>query len=171
MPLSRRLSIFVGITAAVLVLDQWTKHLANQYLQGKPPRFYLGDTVRVLYALNRGAFLSLGDGFPDWLRFWLFTVAVGGLLVFLTVYALRSPDLDTPSLVAYCAFISGGIANWIDRVRFDGVVVDFLNIGIGPVRTGVFNVADVAVMVGIGILLIYGRRRVEPAPTPPGPAA
>jgi 2-iminobutanoate/2-iminopropanoate deaminase len=44
-------------------------------------------------------------------------------------------------------FVAGGVSNWIDRVT-QGRVVDFLNVGVGPVRTGVFNVADLAIMVG-----------------------
>jgi signal peptidase II len=43
-----------------------------------------------------------------------------------------------------------------------GTVIDFLNIGIGPVRTGIFNVADVAIMAGIGLLILEHWRR-QPA--------
>jgi signal peptidase II len=42
----------------------------------------------------------------------------------------------------------------IDRVIYDGRVVDFLNAGIGPIRTGVFNVADMAITTGAILLLI-----------------
>jgi signal peptidase II len=42
----------------------------------------------------------------------------------------------------------------VDRAFHQGSVVDFMNMGIGPLRTGVFNVADVAIMVGIGLLLL-----------------
>ena len=49
-------------------------------------------------------------------------------------------------------FLAGGASNWVDRL-VHGRVVDFLNLGIGPLRTGVFNVADVAIMAGLGLLL------------------
>ena len=49
--------------------------------------------------------------------------------------------------------IGGGVGNWIDRVLHAGVVTDFVRIGLGPLRTGIFNVADVAVMAGAGILI------------------
>jgi signal peptidase II len=53
--------------------------------------------------------------------------------------------------------VAGGASNWIDRaVR--GSVVDFMNVGIGPVRTGVFNVADVAIMLG-AVLIVAGELR------------
>jgi signal peptidase II len=51
---------------------------------------------------------------------------------------------------------SGGIGNIIDRILFDRHVTDFLNIGLGTLRTGIFNVADICVTAGaIGMLLFY----------------
>jgi signal peptidase II len=55
--------------------------------------------------------------------------------------------------VALSLFIAGGASNWIDRFT-TGMVVDFLNVGIGSVRTGVFNVADMAIMAGVALLLV-----------------
>ena len=51
-------------------------------------------------------------------------------------------------------FLAGGISNFYDRATNNGAVVDFLNIGIGSVRTGIFNIADVALMLGIGLILL-----------------
>jgi signal peptidase II len=48
----------------------------------------------------------------------------------------------------------------IDRIRFDGRVFDFLNVGIGGLRTGIFNVADVAIMAG-GILALWAMIRAD----------
>ena len=50
-------------------------------------------------------------------------------------------------------FLAGGLSNLVDRIAM-GSVIDFLNIGIGPIRTGIFNVADVAIMAGIALLLV-----------------
>jgi len=55
-------------------------------------------------------------------------------------------------------FLAGGASNLVDRIAM-GTVIDFLNIGFGPVRTGIFNVADVAIMAGIGLLLLEHWRR------------
>jgi len=57
-------------------------------------------------------------------------------------------------------FVAGGASNWIDRVA-RGSVVDFLNVGVGPVRTGIFNVADVAIMLGAAVMLIAEIRAVR----------
>lgn len=49
-----------------------------------------------------------------------------------------------------------GVGNLVGRIRYGGVVVDFMNIGIGPLRTGIFNVADLAIFAG-ALVLIAGR--------------
>ena len=56
------------------------------------------------------------------------------------------------SRVARCGFVlflAGGLSNLTDRIAI-GSVIDFLNVGIGPLRTGIFNVADVAIMARSG---------------------
>ena len=156
MPLPRRLTLLVLVMAATIGLDQFTKVLANTYLKGKPTETYLGDMFRLQYATNDGAFLSLGSNLPDWARFWVLTVGVGALLLGIVIYVARTAILDAWHVTAYALIAGGGIANWVDRARFGGSVVDFMNMGIGPVRTGVFNVADVGIMVGIGLIFVVG---------------
>jgi signal peptidase II len=58
-------------------------------------------------------------------------------------------------LIGVWLVFAGGASNWVDRV-VRGSVVDFMNVGIGPLRTGIFNVADVAIMVGVAVLLLAG---------------
>jgi signal peptidase II len=53
---------------------------------------------------------------------------------------------------AFSLFIAGGASNWFDRLS-EGRVVDFMNVGIGWLRTGVFNVADVAIMLGVALFV------------------
>ena len=97
-------------------------------------------------------FLSLGANLPRAVRTAVFTVATAVLLIGMVVFAVRA-RWSGWRLVALALFAAGGASNWIDRaVR--GSVIDFLNVGIGPVRTGIFNVADMAIMAGIGIFLL-----------------
>jgi len=56
-------------------------------------------------------------------------------------------------VAAVALLFAGGVGNLIDGVSSGGSVVDVINFGIGPLRTGIFNVADVAIMVGVIILL------------------
>ena len=55
--------------------------------------------------------------------------------------------------VGLVLFLAGGLSNLVDRIAL-GSVIDFLNVGIGPIRTGIFNVADVAIMLGIALLAV-----------------
>ena len=154
----KRLPLFLGVFVAHLVLDQWTKQLATAYLKGVPRHSWLGDTFRLEYATNDGAFLSLGGNLPPQMRYWLLTVGVGLLLLGLSIYALVSAKLHNVEVAGYSLIASGGFSNWVDRARFDGSVVDFMNMGIGSLRTGVFNVADLAIIAGIVVLFLHGSR-------------
>lgn len=154
MPLLKRIVLTVGIVAVSAGCDQATKRIATAKLAGAPMQSYLGDTFRLTYALNDGAFLSLGANLPDQARFWVLTVAVGLMLVGILAYTLWSKLLNAAHVSGYALILSGGASNWVDRALNDGKVVDFMNMGIGPLRTGIFNVADLAILGGIGVLVV-----------------
>jgi signal peptidase II len=146
------------LVALVLVgcvgCDQISKSAAREYLPGSGIHSYLGDTFRLEYAQNPGAFLSLGESLPPAVRFEGFTVAVGAFVAALLGWALLSNRLSWRHRLAVTTIGAGGLGNLIDRLRFDGAVTDFLNLGIGSLRTGIFNVADATLMVGVILLLL-----------------
>ena len=76
-------------------------------------------------------------------------------------WALFSKRLQWRERMALTAIGAGGLGNLIDRLRFDGVVTDFLNVGVGSLRTGIFNVADAILMLGMFVLVIGWSRRHE----------
>jgi len=58
---------------------------------------------------------------------------------------------------------SGGLGNLLDRIMNDGRVIDFMNLGIGTLRTAIFNVADVCITTGVVLLLVeLLRERTQP---------
>jgi signal peptidase II len=63
----------------------------------------------------------------------------------------------TLALVGITLFIAGGSSNLLDRLT-RGSVIDFMNVGFGPLRTGVFNVADMAIMLGAGLVILSSYR-------------
>jgi len=126
--------------------DRVTKHVAATTLANAPDRSYLADTVRIGYVENQGGFLSVGADLAPAMRAAVFTVATGAMLLVVIGVAIRRRLSGWPAL-GLALFVAGGMSNWIDRIT-QGRVVDFLNVGVGTVRTGVFNVADVAIMVG-----------------------
>ena len=131
---------------ATIGCDRVTKQAAASILADSPVRSYLADTVRLIYAENVGGFLSVGAGLPIARRMLVFTVATGLLLLGMTYAAIRG-RWEGMRLLGTALIVSGGASNWIDRVA-TGSVIDFLNVGIGPLRTGIFNVADVAILGG-----------------------
>jgi signal peptidase II len=138
--------------ASTVGCDRVTKHMATALLADKPAQSFLADSVRLVYAENTGGFLSLGAALPPVVRTSLFTVVTGLFLVVLFVSLLRSPWSASRAL-GFALLIAGGASNWIDRV-VSGRVVDFMNVGVGWLRTGIFNVADVAIMVGIALFVL-----------------
>jgi signal peptidase II len=152
----RRLLLLAVLGLGMVGCDQATKEVAASH---RPDIALFGGVVRVAYAENPGAFLGLGDDLPDGARVALLIVMNSIILGALGWWAFgRRHEM----LVRFAAtlVIAGGVGNLIDRMLRDGGrVVDFLVLGVGPVRTGVFNVADVAIMVGVGLLFLALARR------------
>lgn len=156
----------ISIIAAVLILgigsDQLLKQVARTILESRPVISLLGDVVRFQYAENRGMMLSIGAGLSPEVRFWGLIVGVGVLLVAMLVYDILASSLDRSQTVAWALIVSGGMGNLMDRMFRDGVVIDYVSIGIGVVRTAVFNLADVLVFAGVILLLVHRRRKFQP---------
>ena len=155
----------VRLIAAVIVLstcigcDQITKSMATHLLRDAPTHTYLRGAVRIEYALNPGGFLSLGSNLPDEFRPWIFIGLNSSLLLGLSWVLFRRRQLPLTQFVVMLFILAGGIANLIDRVVNNGLVTDFINIGIGPLRTGIFNVADVTVTFGAIAAVLFTRDR------------
>jgi len=131
--------------------DRVTKHLAVTALAGERHQSFLADTVRLQYHENPGAFLAFGASWSPVARTAVFqfgnalSLAIAGFLA----ARYRWSWLPRCGLVL---FLAGGLSNLTDRIVI-GSVIDFLNVGIGPLRTGIFNVADVAIMAGVAMVL------------------
>ena len=153
----RRGVLLCLLLAATAGCDRVTKHLAVTTLAGMPEQSFLADTIRLDYHENPGGFLSAG---ATWrLKFVTAVFQVGERRSSCSQRSGHGDPLQWSRLAAVglVLFLAGGISNLVDRIAM-GSVIDFLNIGIGPFRTGIFNVADVAIMVGIALCLIVDHR-------------
>lgn len=145
--------------------DQTTKRIAEKMLGDETTYSFLYDTIRLQYIQNQGAFLGFGSNFSDMQKFWLFLILP---IVFLTgagLLGLFSTKLKNSQALLIALIVGGGLGNLIDRLLL-GSVTDFINMGVGPLRTGIFNIADVAIMFGaIGLLLLelMAPKSTEPA--------
>ncbi len=144
--------------------DQGTKYTARHFLEGRQILSYLGDFFRLSYTENSGGFLSLGAGLPENIRQTIFVVLVFIFLVGFLLFVIRNKELNLLTVSSSALIIGGGLGNLIDRIINQGAVIDFLNVGIGPIRTGIFNVADLAIMAGIFIFAVfYAKKRHDQA--------
>jgi signal peptidase II len=135
--------------------DQTTKYTAKELLPPDRTISLAADTIRLAYIENHGAFLGLGASLSAGLRFGVFVVSVSIGLVVMFIYLVSSRTLHWLPAMGLSFILGGGISNLIDRLAYEGAVVDFVNVGIGSLRTGVFNMADVAIVVGSGLLVLY----------------
>lgn len=164
----KRMAVVFAIILVSVALDQVTKEIATERLKGQHPIIYLDDLFRLDYATNTGAFLSLGSQLPDWARFWVLTGLNSLILIGVSIFLLVKRSLPNMLAVSLALILSGGIGNLIDRVRHGGIVVDFMNIGWPwwpmEIRSGIFNVADLAIVFGLLLLVfseLFGREHSD----------
>jgi signal peptidase II len=150
------LLLLVGMTVGC---DRVSKHFAALELAGEPRQSFLADTVRLEYAENAGAFLSLGHDWSYAARTTVFTIGTGLILCLMLAAAFRV-QLSGPALVGMAFYFAGGASNLVDRI-VRGSVIDFMNVGVGPLRTGIFNVADMAILLGVGIFVFTHRQSAD----------
>ncbi len=154
MNIKPKLPIFLSTVISVIVLDQWTKILTLQ-------KFRLGESLPIIqgffdltYVRNKGAaFGFLADSPPIFRDNFFLLVPIVALFV-ISIVILKLPDTQKWTLLAFSLVFSGAIGNLIDRARL-GFVVDFLDFHYKEVyHWPAFNVADSAIVVGVGILFV-----------------
>jgi signal peptidase II len=149
--------VAVAVVAAIVLLDQWTKHLAvTRLVPSHVPHPIVGDVVRFTLTFNPGA--AFGMHLGDASR-WVFTVLTLVIVGFLVRLYRGTPKSDALLRLATAVVMGGALGNLVDRLRSAAGVVDFIDIGVGDVRFWTFNVADSAVSVGAVCLVLLLWRR------------
>ncbi len=146
-----RFTLLSLTTLISIVIDQITKAEAKNHLHAQASLSYLDGIFNLVYAENSGVMLGLGSSLPENLRFILFVIFIGALLAAAILFVALKP-LRHMTVIAISLIVGGGISNLIDRLINNGSVIDFMVIKIGPLESGIFNVADMAIVLGICIL-------------------
>jgi signal peptidase II len=160
--------IRVGLVAVLILAcvgcDQISKELIRNHIAVGETQSFLGDTFRLTHAENPGAFLSMGASLSPTVRAAVFQVGVALLVLALLWYAVFARHSDAWKTAGFALLAASGLGNLIDRLTQDGSVTDFLNLGIGSVRTGIFNVADVVGVIGFAVLVLkrYPAKSADP---------
>ena len=144
----------------IIGADQLTKIIAKNKLKGEGVISQFNDIWRWVYAENTGAFLSWGSDLDGIGHLLLMKVIPVILIIGLFAYTLWSKEVPLKQVIPLGLILGGGLSNLVDRMLY-GRVIDFMNMGIGDLRTGIFNIADMAIMTGIFWLLFtsFGERK------------
>lgn len=147
---SRRAAVVLAGTAiALYAADQLTKAAIVASIDPGERVDVIGDLVQLWHVHNTGAAFSLFPG-ATWLFLIVTVVALGMIAYFHVAFRSRSAWVH----VVLGVVLAGTLGNLTDRLRY-GYVIDFISVGLGEVRFPTFNVADSAVVVGIGMLVAY----------------
>lgn len=150
-----RIAAILALLALNISCDQVTKSMMRDHINIYDQYYFLDGHVTLLHVENTGAFLSLGDKLVQPFRFIVLTLLpilalIGGL-----VYVMVKPKMSPLMAMGIVCCIGGGIGNLYDRIAH-GSVTDFVHLKFGPLQTGIFNAADVSIMIGLGLILLDG---------------
>jgi signal peptidase II len=151
----------LAILMFIIAGDQAAKNIAKTCLPKHTVIPVIGNLFILTYTENDGGFLSLGSTLPAavkpvLLTFFPVLIMLALLLLVIRGYVIAE-NMRSGKMAAFCCVIGGGLGNIFDRLVNHGLVVDFMNFGIGNLRTGVLNVADLFITFGI-VLLFFKRK-------------
>lgn len=136
----------------MFMIDQMTKSWAVARLRGKDPVSVISGFLNFAYAQNTGVAFSMLDSHGDTGRWGLSAAAV--IAATLVLYFFwKTPKTDDRVLGSLALLLAGIAGNVTDRTRL-GFVVDFIDVQYGNWHYPTFNVADVAICVGAGLMIL-----------------
>ncbi len=160
-----RLALVLIIIFANIAADQITKVIARAQIEYNETINVIGDYLIFTKVENTGAFLGMGSELSPFLRTTLLLILPLAVMIGVFVYILRTKDLTNISLWGLSFIVGGGIGNLFDRIVY-GSVTDMIFLDFQFAHTGIFNVADMSVMVGTGLILFeqfFPKKKDTPA--------
>jgi signal peptidase II len=158
-----RLLVVILVLLCTAGCDQATKHIARSELGPAGSARMAGGLLQFILAENPGAFLSLGASLPQSARGVFLTAGVGIGLTLLLAYIIGRSRFSWLPFLGLLLVWAGGMSNLFDRFARHGLVTDFMILRVGPLHTGIFNVADVIILLGIGMFAVSMRAGYGPA--------
>lgn len=157
---------YLYLSLAVLVLDQWTKWLVEIHLPHSASHPVVPGLFNLTHVKNTGVafglFASHGAGGGSWLLVVMGLVALGAVFL----YFRLAPATNRLLLSSLALIVGGAVGNLVDRLA-SGAVTDFLDVYVGTYHWPAFNVADSAITVGIGLMILdsfRAHRKAEGSP-------
>ena len=149
----KKYSWLVVISTIVVIIDQYTKLIVAK-------NFFLGESVPVIkdffhltYVQNTGAAFGMLGKLPEWIRVPFFVSVPIIALIFVAYYYHKTSEKQKLMLISFSLIAGGAIGNLIDRARLN-YVIDFFHFFIKEWSFAVFNVADMAITIGVGLVML-----------------
>ena len=143
---------YLMLAGAIVMIDQTTKSWAVSRLRFDGPMEIISGFLNFSYATNKGVAFSLLNDYGDPGRWGLSTVGIiAGVLVL--YFFWRTPRTDDRMLGALVLLLAGIVGNVVDRIRL-GFVIDFIDVQFGDWHYPTFNVADISIVLGAGLMII-----------------
>lgn len=134
--------------------DQISKHIARTNLSYHEEVKVISNHFILTKVENSGAFLSIGNNLPTPIKLFFFSILPLAVLSGGIYYLLQNKNIPVLLAVGIAFTLGGGIGNLYDRI-LHGSVTDFMHINFSFIKTGIFNMADVSIMIGMGLILIH----------------
>lgn len=143
---------YLAIAGGIFMVDQVTKAWAVRTLRNGNDISVIPGFLNFAYAQNTGVAFSMLDDHGDAGRFGLSVVAfiAAGLVLY---FFWRTPRTDDRVLGALALLLAGIVGNVADRMRL-GFVIDFIDVQFGSWHYPTFNIADMAIVLGAGLMII-----------------
>ena len=147
--------VIIGLVLLNIGCDQVSKRVVRENVSHREYIPLIKDHFILTNVENTGAMLGFGANFPPILKLTLFQILPLLVMMILLYRILAKTHTNKWMILAFAFVIGGGIGNLIDRIAL-GSVTDFFQIRLGFFRTGIFNMADVAVTTGVLLILLLG---------------
>ena len=159
-------TITLAVASFVVALDRVTKAMVEAWLDAYRSVTLIPGLLDLTYVQNPGGVFGVFKGLdPTW-RSVLFTVVPVAAIVLISIYAWRVPATQTMTHVALALILGGAVGNLVDRMQL-GYVIDFVDAHWRGWHWPAFNVADSAICIGVGLLLLESLRAPAPAAAEP----
>jgi len=148
----RNMTLGLVLAAIVVILDQVSKLWIVDRLTASGASLHIADFFDIVLVRNRGVSFGLFNNDAA-INGILFSLLAAVIVAILLVWLRRAPGSLLPAAIGLV--VGGAIGNVIDRLRL-GSVVDFLDFHLGAWHWPAFNLADAAICIGVGLMVIDG---------------
>tara|TARA_B110000305_G_C19445833_1_gene644749 strand:- start:2370 stop:2879 length:510 start_codon:yes stop_codon:yes gene_type:complete len=149
----QRIILIISIISLTICSDQVSKTIIRNNLTNHEYIFLLNNSLVLIKAENFGAALGLGGNFPSILKTIYFQILPISVLLFFFRMILTKTAISKQTAIGLSAAIGGAVTNIFDRVFF-GSVTDFIQIQMGTIQTGIFNIADIFIVTGTILVVL-----------------